>query len=140
MILVRGCIICLITIVVLTIVIKIIKLPCLLLHGTPDSLTCSAYVITFMCAAILFWASKLAPHWLGEIIGVTVASKYNCGVARFCHGNNFVMKETVVRHNTLKGRHIRSNSKTDINSILKKNNELLGSGFARENCRTISKM
>ena len=84
-------------------------------------------------AAILLRASKLASDWLAEILGFTVASSKNVGVARFCQGNNFVMKAHIAIHNTLKGSHIHSNSKNNIYSILEKN-ELLGSRFARESC------
>ena len=74
-----------------------------------------------MGAAILFWVSKLASDWLVEILGFTVASPKNGGVARSCHGNNFVMKAHIAIHNTLKGSHIPSNSKNNIYSILGKN-------------------
>ena len=64
-----------------------------------------------MGAAILLWASKLTSDWLIEILGFTVASLKSGGVARFFHGNNFVMKAHVAIHNTLKRSHIPSNSK-----------------------------
>ena len=76
----------------------------------------------------LLWATKLPYDWLVDILGFAVVSLKNCGVARFCHGNNLVMKENIAIHNTLKGSHIPSNSKKYINSILEKKNELLGSG------------
>ena len=75
-------------------------------------------------------ASKLAYDWLVDILGFAVASSKNGGVARFCHGNNFVMKGNMSIHITLKGSHIPSNSKNYINSILRGENEFLGSGFA----------
>ena len=57
-------------------------------------------------------ASKLAYDWLVDILGFAVASSKNGGVARFCHGNNFVMKGNISIHITLKGSsYIHSNSK-----------------------------
>ena len=50
-------------------------------------------------------ASKLGYDWK------------NGGVARFCHGNNFVMKGNISIHIALKVSHIPSNSKKYINSI-----------------------